>query len=127
MSVPAPDRTGRRGRRAAPRRRGRTASPAGAPGTAGRPSPSGCCSSRSPSSRGGAAGTRMLTDADTGAGESGRADRVIEQAGYPADTHRARPDAGSGRPALAPADVRVSRASCATRLSRDCPQVASGR
>jgi putative drug exporter of the RND superfamily len=34
---------------------------------------------------GGAAGTRTLSDAATGAGESGRADRVVERAGYPAD------------------------------------------
>ncbi len=34
---------------------------------------------------GGAAGTRTISDAETGAGESGRADRVIEKAGYPAD------------------------------------------
>ena len=31
------------------------------------------------------AGTRTLTDGDTGAGESGRADRRLEQAGFPAD------------------------------------------
>jgi putative drug exporter of the RND superfamily len=34
---------------------------------------------------GGAAGTRVLSDADSGAGQSGRADRVVEQAGYPAN------------------------------------------
>ena len=34
---------------------------------------------------GGLAGTRTLTDGEIGAGESGRADRVLEQAGYPAD------------------------------------------
>jgi RND superfamily putative drug exporter len=34
---------------------------------------------------GGAAGTRTLTNADVGVGESGRADRAIEQAGYPAN------------------------------------------
>jgi RND superfamily putative drug exporter len=34
---------------------------------------------------GGAAGTRLLTDAESGTGDSGRADRVVEQAGYPAD------------------------------------------
>lgn len=34
---------------------------------------------------GGAAGTRTISDAETGAGESGRADRAIEKAGYPAD------------------------------------------
>jgi RND superfamily putative drug exporter len=34
---------------------------------------------------GGAAGTRLLSDGDVGAGESGRADRVLEHAGYPAD------------------------------------------
>ena len=34
---------------------------------------------------GGAAGTRLLTDAEVGAGQSGRADRQLEQAGYPAD------------------------------------------
>jgi putative drug exporter of the RND superfamily len=33
---------------------------------------------------GGAAGTRTLTDGEMGAGESGRADRAVEQAGYPA-------------------------------------------
>ncbi len=31
------------------------------------------------------AGTKTLTDGDTGAGESGRADRRLEQAGFPAD------------------------------------------
>lgn len=31
------------------------------------------------------AGTRTLSDGDTGAGESGRADRRLEQAGFPAD------------------------------------------
>jgi hypothetical protein len=34
---------------------------------------------------GGAAGTRTLTHGETGAGESGRADRAVEQAGYPAN------------------------------------------
>jgi RND superfamily putative drug exporter len=34
---------------------------------------------------GSAAGTRTISDAETGAGESGRADRAIEKAGYPAD------------------------------------------
>jgi RND superfamily putative drug exporter len=33
---------------------------------------------------GGAAGTRALTSAEQGTGESGRADRVVEQAGFPA-------------------------------------------
>src|SRR6478735_10423012 len=30
------------------------------------------------------AGTRLLEGAETGTGESGRADRIVEQAGYPA-------------------------------------------
>jgi RND superfamily putative drug exporter len=34
---------------------------------------------------GGAAGTRTLTHGETGAGESGRADRAVERAGYPAN------------------------------------------
>jgi putative drug exporter of the RND superfamily len=34
---------------------------------------------------GGASGTRLLTDGEVGSGDSGRADRVVEQAGYPAD------------------------------------------
>jgi putative drug exporter of the RND superfamily len=34
---------------------------------------------------GSAAGTRTLTDGEIGAGESGRADRRVEQAGFPAD------------------------------------------
>jgi RND superfamily putative drug exporter len=34
---------------------------------------------------GGATGTRVISDAETGVGESGRADRAIEKAGYPAD------------------------------------------
>ncbi len=34
---------------------------------------------------GGASGTRLLTDAEMGTGDSGRADRAVEQAGYPAD------------------------------------------
>jgi RND superfamily putative drug exporter len=34
---------------------------------------------------GGAAGTRTISDADSGVGESGRADRAIEKSGYPAD------------------------------------------
>ena len=34
---------------------------------------------------GGATGTRVISDAETGVGESGRADRAIERAGYPAD------------------------------------------
>jgi putative drug exporter of the RND superfamily len=33
---------------------------------------------------GGATGTRVLTDAESGVGESGRADRVVEAAGFPA-------------------------------------------
>ena len=57
------------------------------------------CSSRSVFVAGGAAGTRLLTSAEQGTGESGRADRVVEQAGYPATlTERVliRP-AGAGR------------------------------
>jgi RND superfamily putative drug exporter len=34
---------------------------------------------------GGVAGTRLLSDGEVGSGESGRADRHLEQAGYPAD------------------------------------------
>jgi RND superfamily putative drug exporter len=34
---------------------------------------------------GSAAGTKVLSNAGSGAGESGRADKVVEQAGYPAD------------------------------------------
>src|SRR3954453_20481953 len=34
---------------------------------------------------GSAAGTRQLADADTGAGQSGRADKVIAGAGYPTE------------------------------------------
>jgi RND superfamily putative drug exporter len=66
----------------------------------------------------GSAATRLLSDADTGAGESGRADRVIEHAGYPADiTERVLIQAPKGenqqyagklgrRPAAHPADRR---------------------
>jgi putative drug exporter of the RND superfamily len=55
---------------------------------------------------GGVAGTRTLTDADTGAGQSGRADRVLEQAGYPADlTERVLVQAPAGQQ-LAAVDVR---------------------
>jgi len=55
---------------------------------------------------GGAAGTRLLTDGEVGAGESGRADRQLEQAGYQADiTERVLVQAWSGEQ-LTPAAAR---------------------
>jgi RND superfamily putative drug exporter len=53
------------------------------------------------------AGTRTLTDGDTGAGESGRADRRLEQAGFPADlTERVLIQAPRGTD-LDPAEARA--------------------
>ena len=72
---------------------------------------------------GGAAGTRLLTSAEQGTGESGRADRVVEQAGFPATpTERVliRP-AGNGR--LDPAAARGAADQLRTRLTA-LPQVA---
>jgi RND superfamily putative drug exporter len=66
---------------------------------------------------GGIAGTRTLTDADTGAGQSGRADRVLEQAGYPADlTERVFVQAPAGQ-RLAAGDVRDVAGELRDRLS----------
>ncbi len=54
---------------------------------------------------GGMAGTRMLTDGEAGAGQSGRADRALERAAFPADlTERVLIRAADGG-RLAPADV----------------------
>ena len=63
---------------------------------------------------GGAAGTRLLTSAEQGTGESGRADRVVEQAGFPADADRAGPDQARGRRPPRPGrGARCCRPSCA--------------
>ena len=56
---------------------------------------------------GSAAGTRTLTDGEIGTGESGRADRQVEQAGFPADlTERVLIQAPKGE-VLEPADRRA--------------------
>jgi putative drug exporter of the RND superfamily len=66
---------------------------------------------------GGLAGTRTLTDGEMGAGESGRADRAIEQAGYPADlTERVLIQAPKGAE-LSGAQARVVAGELRTRLS----------
>jgi RND superfamily putative drug exporter len=73
---------------------------------------------------GGAAGTRLLTSAEQGTGESGRADRVVEQAGFPATpTERVliRP-AGDGR--LDPAAARAAADQLGSRLTA-LPEVAT--
>jgi len=65
---------------------------------------------------GGAAGTRLLTDGEVGAGEAGRADRQLEQAGYPADiTERVLIQAPPGG-RLAPADARAVAGELRERL-----------
>jgi putative drug exporter of the RND superfamily len=66
---------------------------------------------------GGAAGTRQISDAETGVGESGRADRAIEQAGYPADlTERILIQAPKGQQ-LSDKQVGVVAGQLRTRLS----------
>ena len=71
---------------------------------------------------GGAAGTRLLTDGEVGAGESGRADRQLEQAGYPADiTERVLVQARSGEQ-LTPAAAREVADDLRERLG-DLPEV----
>ena len=66
---------------------------------------------------GGLAGTRTLTDGEVGAGESGRADRVLEQAGYPADlTERVLIQAPPGR-SLGAREARTVVAELRARLS----------
>ena len=72
---------------------------------------------------GGAAGTRLLTSAEQGTGESGTADRVVEQAGFPATpTERVliRP-AGAGR--LDPAAAR----GCGRPAAHPAGRAAAGR
>ena len=73
---------------------------------------------------GGAAGTRLLTSAEQGTGESGRADRVVEQAGFaatPTERILIRP-VGPGR--IDPAAAKGAAAELRTRLSA-LPEVAS--
>jgi RND superfamily putative drug exporter len=65
---------------------------------------------------GGAAGTRLLTEGEVGAGESGRADRQLEQAGYPADiTERVLVQARRGE-RLTPSDARAVAGELRERL-----------
>ena len=120
MTVIAPPRSTRHAdaptRRRPPSAEQPSGWPAGAPGTAGRHCCSGCCSSPPRSSAAALAGTRLLTDGETGAGESGRADRAIEQAGYPADlTERVLIQAPRGTDART-AEARAVAGELRTRL-----------
>ena len=73
---------------------------------------------------GGAAGTRTLTNADVGVGESGRADRAIERAGYPANvTERVLIQAPTGR-TLGAGQAQSVAAELRTRLGA-LPEVSS--
>ena len=66
---------------------------------------------------GGAAGTQLIDDAASGTGQSGRADRVIDAAGYPADlTERILIQAPKGQQ-LADAQAESVADALRTRLS----------